>query len=165
MIIEKLEVIDHLDLNASSENLTDVIKQVLNISDTVYVFRRLNHFDEQIPLVQWLHQQDVSKIEKIILNFDHGKFRDEINGSGEPIYKLNLTDDNRQQFIERFSISIRDAKGYLDFKVPTDEMFVDDPLYDQYDYVFMYDGKVILTTYIHIYEFTYHREILCQRKK
>ena len=128
-----------------------LLNESINNADSVYVFRTHNHLMSENSIVLWCKENYISEYDKINIEFSEFNHINEIKSTdNSKIIKVDLNiNNNRKVFKELFKISIRDFKNELASELMSFEMLIDDPLYDQYDYLFEKDGKIISWTDIH----------------
>ncbi|MGF7185410.1 hypothetical protein GGQ84_001497 [Desulfitispora alkaliphila] len=77
--------------------------------------------------------------------------------NNESVYFLNFNKENKQSFLKKFKIAIRDIKNQIGkkntIKCLEKKIYIDDPLYDQYDFIFTIGDQAILFTDIHDFTF------------
>lgn len=126
----------------------DLIRNAILNADSVYVFRSYNHLSGAPECVEFAKNHCCEKLSAIHIDLTKPKRTIKIRSSDQnPIYRLNLNDPRaRKTFMGSFKISIRD---FWDHVHHSDEILIDDPLYDQYDFLFERNGKIMLWTDIH----------------
>lgn len=128
-----------------------LLNDSINNADSVYVFRTHNHLMSDNSTVLWCKENLISEYDKINIEFSKFNRINEIKSTdNSKIVKVDLNiNNNRNEFKKNLRISIRDFKNELASELTSFEMLIDDPLYDQYDYLFEKDGKIISWTDIH----------------
>lgn len=151
--------LERFDLNAFEQiggntkdsicSYTAILRNAIDQADYVYAFRSHNHLPEQTPLTAWCDDEKNSELEKIEIDFKQFDRVFELKSSdGSAIRKINL-DKKRDAFRALFRISIRDFRSELESVCGSCDMLIDDPLYDQFDFLFVKNGKIMLWTDIH----------------
>lgn len=139
--------------------IDEIIIKAINSSEGVYVYRSYGHLLEDNDFIEWLKNQHGLKYYKSVdLVFERDNRNQIIVArNNESIYYFQFDKENKESFLKRFKISIRDIKNRIG-KENTDKyleksIYVDDPLYDQYDFIFTLGEQVILFTDIHDFTF------------
>lgn len=141
-------------LNYQTKHLDRILLKAINKADTVYAFRSYTHILEKNNLIKWLDSIELDKYSELSINFVSRNRVNKITAEGkEKIYCLNLDEQNKSKFLELFKVSIRDFKNILSSQSLKNPLYIDDPLYDQYDFVFVYQDNVVLWTDIHPFLF------------
>lgn len=139
-----------------------LLKQTIQEADSVYVFRTYNHLKGKNKLIQTLMQREVTTLKEITVHFVKFK-RDYIFTSSDNsnIIRVDLrVKDTRAIFKENFKMSSREIKNMYSKRILDDELLIDDPAYDQYDFIFEKDGSVLLWTDIHCFEIFVNKDIM-----
>lgn len=150
-------------VNGYYTDIGEMVKNAINISDEVYVFRAHTHILEESDFINWVFESSDSKVREIYINLTD--FDNAINITScidkEGIYHLMLTNDIKSKFSDKFKISSRDVnKSLSEAANLDDDIFVDDPKYDQFDFIFSSCNKLLLLTSIHDFNFLVSSEVL-----
>jgi len=165
--LDKLEMEEFTNLNVDSKNLLEIFKIAISKANKVYVFRSHEHLKDETELISWIKLVSINAFKKIEILFKKEKHIEIIKavGKNEKVHLLNLNEETRLKFAELFKISIKDVKSSLnELEICYEnELFIDDPLYDQYDFIFTSDNKVVLLTSIHDFNFIVAKDIMKQK--
>ena len=141
----------------SDANYSNVIRNIIDQSNIVYMFRRLNHGGPDTALVTRVKTNAVASYDLICLKSS----TETINilaESEEPIYRIDLDGATRDSFLQKYRIPISALKssnmitGLYDFFIK-DPLFMDDVTYDEYDFIFCDNEKVLLSSFTHLFHF------------
>lgn len=124
------------------------LRQAMAEADSVFIYRSHTHLKAEPPVVALARRLGAGSSRQVGMVFGkHDRIRQLRAADGGPVLRLDLTvPENRKAFADAFRISIRDFRSRIGL---IDEMLVDDPVYDQYDYLFAKGSKVLLWTDIH----------------
>jgi len=157
--IKKLHVLEFNQLDYRTENLDKTIINAINLSNGVYVYRSLSHLLEQNDFIEWLKEEAGLMLfnEIFVESPNYNRFHKFIPKNNERVYFIELQEENKEKFLEHYKISIRDIKNSIPFKnfikYSEKSLFIDDPLYDQYDFIFTIGDQILLWTDIHNFLF------------
>lgn len=152
---------NYTQFNYETKNLDQLILKAINMSDKVYVFRSYNHLPKKNNLIQWLDSVETEKLKQLDIHFPQLKEVYEITAKNkEEIYCLILNDKIKSKFLELFKISIRDFRRIISPEALKNSLYIDDPLYDQYDFVFCNKNTLLLLTDIHPFIYLINNKIL-----
>ena len=139
--------------------INELIIDAINLSEGVFVYRRHPHLLEENDFIKWLkNETEIINYKGVCIEFtEHSRMENFEAKNNEWVYFLKLTEDNKANFLSRFRISIRAIKNRIGksntIKYLEKSMYIDDPLYDQYDFIFTVGDRVILFTDIHDFTF------------
>ena len=151
--------------DVSETALADAIRSVVDKSNTVYMFRRLNDDEPDTALVTWVKSNAVASYDKVSI-VSLTEIENIVAASGEPIYRVDLDEINRASFLQQYKIPIRGLNdtnattGLYDFYTQ-DPLYVDDKAYEQHDFIFCNDDEALLVSFVAIFAFTFfdHDEV------
>lgn len=170
--IKKLQISEFSVWNYDDEtHILDVmITDAINLSDGVYVYRKHAHLLEENDFIKWLKNEiGLIYYKEVSIEFiEDNIIENFVPRNNESVYYLEINKDNKENFLEHFNISIRSAKNRMG-KIKTNEylekgLYIDDPLYDQYDFIFTVGDQVILFTDIHDFTFV-NKEVEYEKRK
>lgn len=139
--------------------IDEIIIDAINSSEGVYVYRNYTHLLKENDFIKWLkNETGIIYYKEVSLEFTgYNRFENFVPANNESVYFLEFNEDNKESFLQHFKISIRDIKNRIGnentIKCLEKRMYIDDPLYDQYDFIFTVGNKVILFTDIHDFTF------------
>ncbi len=169
--LDKLKIYRYLRLSHSNGELVKIIKKILSEAEYVYTFRCQKYLLGETELIKWIKSTSLTNFKKVEIELTEINRIEEIKSvdSEENVYVLKLNETTRNKFIELFKIPIGDANlesmcdGNFHKWFPAisvkDEIYTHDRLYNQYDFVFTIDNKVLLLTDIHSFEFHASEEV------
>ena len=141
----------------SDANYSNFIRNIIDESNIVYMFRRLDHGESATALVTWVKSNALACYDLISLKSS----TETINifpEYDEPIYRMDLDATNKESFLQKYRIPITALyssniiTGLYDFFMK-DPLFTDDVTYDQYDFIFCDNEKVLLESFTHTFHF------------
>lgn len=143
----QVSVDDTLDLL----NYVNLIKSSIMKSDKVYIFRAYNHIMRNNNLIQWILEQEIGIQKQISLQFEKLEKIYVIKSSDDSdIFVLELTDPKvKESFLKRFRINYSDFRHCMSKQLEDNYMLVDNPMYDQYDFVFVKNDIINVWTSLH----------------
>ncbi|MBM7615493.1 hypothetical protein [Alkaliphilus hydrothermalis] len=139
--------------------INELIINAIRSSEGVFVYRRLTHLLEENKFIKWLkNETEIIHCNEVSIEFkEHSTMESFRPINNEGVYFLKFTEDNKEDFLRHFRLSIRAIKNRIGksngIKYLEKSMYIDDPLYDQYDFIFTVGDKVILFTDIHDFTF------------
>ena len=146
------EVHDFQQMSGASRKsilkFVECLRWAMAEADSVFVFRSHDHLQGHPSVIDVANNIGIHYSPEVLVHFkQHNRILKIRAIDGGPIFQIHLSEAaNREVFANAFKISIRDFKR----SVPLcDEMLIDDPVYDQFDYLFVKEGRVILWTDIH----------------
>lgn len=156
---------DYLQKSYSDIDLMNSIDKVINGAKDVYAFRSHSHLSDESVFIQWLKKNATDKNDNICVictKLDNREEFFESCNKNEYVYRLEFNDSVKCKFKELFKISIRDVKKEMDNQNPilTSNLFIDDPLYDQFDFIFTTNQNVLLITSIHDFVFIFSDQVV-----
>ncbi len=166
--LKKLKVGKYRCLNSWDQELPKVIKKTLFEAEYVYAYKTYNQGFDEIELMKWIKSTSLTNFKKVEIEFTEEKENQikEIKSvvSEDYVYELELNEITRNKFIELFRISIIGASADLAFprELFLDDIYIDDSVYDHYDFVFTIDNEVLLLTDIHPFQFLASEELYCK---
>jgi arginyl-tRNA synthetase len=128
-----------------------MINKALKCSDEVYVFRAHNHLENKTELIEWCMFNCKNTVPKLKIFFKEYKRELEVMSSDKSdIYIIDLkANENRESFSSRFKIDYSSFRHNFSKKALENEMLVDNPEYDQYDFIFVKDNNIYMWTSMH----------------
>lgn len=150
-------------IDSSCNLIVDIIKETLELSDSVYVFRAYEHLKEVNDFVSWVRENSSETLKAIEFKIESIKYSKRIEAKcDELIYRIDLDEDNRINFLNHMKLSIRDVKysSEYNFKMFESHLFVDNPLYDQYNMIFSVGEEIYLFVDAHPFIFLIDSEKL-----
>ncbi len=164
--LKKLKVGKYRCLNSWDQEFTKVIKKILSEAEYVYAYKTFNQGFDEIELMKWIKATSLTNFKKVEIEFTEENQIEEIKSivSEDYVYVVELNETTRNKFIELFKISVGGISGALGFSRQhfLDDMYIDDGMYDHYDFVFTIGNKVLLKTAIHPFSFTASEELYCK---
>lgn len=157
--IKKLYINEFQNLDYETARLDEIVVDLINSSEGVYFYRAHNHLLNETVLLKWLREEtSLIPFKEIRISFEcNNKFHNIIPKNDESIYFLKFTEEDKQRFLKKFKISIRDIKNVIGTdmtrKFLKKSIYIDDPLYDQYDFIFTKGDEISLLTDIHTFNF------------
>ncbi len=148
-------------ISGCTDEVGKIITSAIKNAKYVYAFRTHTHILQNSELIKWFMLNASEQITELVVNFITKDVRQVCKSfiDQEMVYKLELTQENKIHFMNRFKIATRDLR--IDVKKElSDPIFVDDPIYDQYDFIFAADDKLILLTSLHDYNFLLSKEVV-----
>lgn len=139
--------------------LDEMITNGINSSEGVYVYRHYTHLLEENNFIKWLkNETGLIHYRQVSLEFiEDNIIENFVPRNNESVYYLEINKNNKENFIKHFKISIRDVRNRMEKikikKYLEKNFYVDDPLYDQYDFIFTLEDQVVLFTDIHNFSF------------
>ncbi|MBS4539483.1 hypothetical protein GOQ27_13490 [Clostridium sp. D2Q-11] len=140
-------------------NTTEIVIDAINSAEGVYVYRSHAHLLEENDFIKWLkNEKELMYYKEVSLKFrEDNMIENFVLRNKEPVYFLEFNKDNKENFLKQFKISIRDIKNRISkentIKYLEKRIYIDDPLYDQYDFIFTVGNQAILFTDIHVFTF------------
>ena len=143
----QVSVDDALDLLT----YVNLIKSSIMKSDKVYIFRSHNHIMRNNNLIQWILEQEIGIQKQISLQFEKLEKIYVIKSSDDSdIFVLELTDPKvKESFLKRFRINYSDFRHCMSKQLEDNYMLVDNPVYDQYDFLFVKNDIINVWTSLH----------------
>lgn len=144
-----------LDIN----NITEIVIDTINSSEGVYVYRSHAHLLEENNFLKWLkNEKGLMYYKEVSLKLrEDNMIENFVPKNEEPVFFLKFNKDSKENFLKHFKISIREIKNRIGkentIKYLEEGIYIDDPLYDQYDFIFTVGNQVILFTDIHVFTF------------
>jgi len=143
----------------------DAIRCIIDNSNTVYMFRRLNDDELDTALVTWVKSNAVASYDKVSI-VSLNETENIIAASGEPIYRVDLNEINSASFWQKYKIPIcglqdtNATTSLYDFYLQ-DPLCIDDKAYEQHDFIFCNNDKALLVSCVCVFDFTFfdHYEI------
>lgn len=139
--------------------IEEIVIKAIHSSEGVYVYRHYSHLPEKGPLVKWIEKDSEVRLYKgaEITFTEEDIIKPIMAGRNEAVYYLSFNEENKARFLKDFKISIRSIKNRLKpnelASLLEKRLFIDDPLYDQYDFIFTQGDHVLLYTDIHDFSF------------
>lgn len=156
-----MELKNYNELNYLSKDLENKIKKAIELSTGVYAYRSLNHFPQKTDLIKWVAENANHKLKTFEIFYpEYNKTFTIKSSDNSYIYFLEFNEENKKQFLQMFKVSVRDVVGAVDFNIETNDFFVDDSIYGQFDFIFVNDDEIILKTNIHPFIFNYNDKII-----
>ncbi len=157
--LTQLVMNDFFIIGTQDMKLTQLMKMIIEQSEYIYIYRRLLHIMEEPEIVKWAKENKKIEVENIKISYPKYDREDVIKSQDDKkIYIIDLNqDDNREKISEMMKISIRDITNRLDTKeleeYYNNKLYIDNPIYDQYDFIFTLDNEVLMDTFIHDFSF------------
>ena len=131
-------------------NYITMINDGISKADIVFIYRSHNHIMDKNKLIEWV-QMNCNRYEKEIELIVKSHDRKLVISSADKsdILVLNMNDCIRKEFNDRFYIYYGDFRYCITDEMYKNEMLTEDPRYDQYDFVFVKEGKVMMWTSMH----------------
>jgi len=156
----KIIINEYIYIDVKNDEFDKILLNAIENATGVYAFRRLSHDFHKNPVIEWMKKSNCILYDKInIERISPVPWNEEIEiFQNEPVYFVDFSSANRDEFIARFKIYYGEIMDMIDmglhsFSYLKNELFVLDPIYDQYDYIFLNGEHVSLTTFIHCMEF------------
>ncbi len=154
--ITKFEVCNYDD---DTNIIDEIIFNAIYSSEGVYIYRRYAHLLEENDFIKWLkNETGIIYHKEVSLEFtENNIFENFLPKNNESVYFLKFNKVNKEYFLKHFRISITAIKNRIGkkntIKYLEKRIYVDDPLYDQYDFIFTVGNQVILFTDVHDFTF------------
>ena len=144
---KQVSVDNEIDL----KNYLKIVNNSLMRSDKVYIYRTHNHLSKKNDLIKWCANNQSKELTQIDVFFESFQRMLHIKSSdGSNILEVELAyKKNREEFSERFRIDYSSFRECFSDKILTKNMLIDDPQYDQYDFMFIKNDKIYIWTSIH----------------
>ncbi len=128
----------------------NILCETIDNADLVYLYRTHKHINGENPLIKW-SSQFAKKVKQVtIFVKKYGKGLKLKSADGHGVLVLDINEKNiRESFIDKFLICCTDHKHCVSNSLKKLPIITFDPNYDQYDYLFVKNNKVILWTSIH----------------
>lgn len=140
-----------VDCDKQLKKYIEVINKALNDSDEVYVFRAHNHLQNKNELITWCISHSQKTCGQLSVFFK--KFKRELiikSSDQSDIYNVDLNASvNRDEFSSRFKIDYSSFRNCFSSEVLKNEKLVDNPEYDQYDFLFIKNNNIYVWTSMH----------------
>lgn len=139
------------DNDIALENYIKIINNSLSKADKVYLFRSYNHLKVKNDLLKWSENYQSNELKKVDVYFEKFQRILEVKSSdGSSVLEINLNhENNRAEFIQKFRIDYSNFSNFFSNKVLEKKILIKDPHYDQYDFMFVKNGKIYVWTSIH----------------
>lgn len=144
--IRQFSVSDEVQLS----EYVNILREAIDNADLVYLYRTHKHINEENELIKWSGQyaKKVKEVNIFVKKCGRGLKLKSTDGRG--VFVLDMSEQNiRESFIDKFLICCTDHKYCVSDSLEKLSIITFDPKYDQYDYLFVKNGKVILWTSIH----------------
>lgn len=144
--IKQFSVSDEVQLS----EYINIISETICKADLVYLYRTHKHINEENELIKWT-SEFAKKVEYVSIFVEkYGKELKLKSVDGRGVLVLDINEDIiRESFINKFFICCTDYKHCVSDSLKKLQIITFDPKYDQYDYLFVKNNKVILWTSIH----------------
>lgn len=144
--IKQFSVSDEVQLS----EYINILRETIRNADLVYLYRTHKHVKEENELIKWT-SGFAKKVDQVnIFVKRHGKELKLKSVDGRGVFVLDMNEQNiRESFIDKFLICCADHKHCVSDALKKLQIITFDPKYDQYDYLFVKNDKVILWTSIH----------------
>ncbi len=139
--------------------IDEIIINAINSSEGVYVYRKHAHLLEENSFIKWIKNEfSLLFYNQISLEFkENNKIENLVPQNNETVYFLEFNENDKANFLEHFKLSITAIKNRIGkektIKYLEKNFYVDNPLYDQYDFIFTVGDQAILFTDIHDFTF------------
>lgn len=160
-----------LELNITKEwdyttpDIENKIKECIQASDSVYIKKEYQSDNEKNDLIKWLDQQNCEYYDSMQIKFNPwNKVYPVESKDGFKVRYILFNDNLKNEFLERFKVSIIDVKNALDFHLETLGFFVEDETYEDYNFIFMKNNSVLMYADMHPVAFYVNGELLCQKE-
>ncbi len=164
--IKKLYIADFSVWDCDDEiyRIDEIINNAISSSEGVYIYRHHAHLLKENTFIKWLkNEAGLICYKEVALEFTEDNIiQSFVPRNNESVYYIGFNKDNKMNFIKHFKLSIRDIKNRIG-KIKTNkylekELYIDDPTYDQYDFLFTVGDQVILFTDTHDFSFVVAEE-------
>ncbi len=146
--LTKLKLGKYKHLCYQDEELLTVIKKTLCEAENVYAYKNNYGDSDETELIKWIKSTSLTNFKKVEIEFteENRIWKIKSGFRKDKVYKFELNETTRNKFIELFKISITSTRRAFDFPTQlfTDDIYIDGPLYDNYNFVFTMGTKVLL---------------------
>lgn len=128
----------------------NILRETIRNADLVYIYRTHKHIDGENELIKW-SSEFAKKVKPVnIFVKKYSKALKLKSADGRGVLVLDMNEQNiRESFIDKFLVCCTDHKHCVSDSLKKLPIITFDPNYDQYDYLFVKNNKVILWTSIH----------------
>lgn len=162
---KQLEMKDFFVVREGDMQITQLIHKVIEEADYMYAYRSLRHILEETEIMSWIKENTQLELDEVKINYLSKDLNECIKPiDDKKIYILNLnTSNNREKVRSMFKMSIRDIKNTFNTTklqhYYNSTLYIDNPLYDQFDFVFSLKDEALLRTSIHDFCFAVNRNL------